>query len=224
MLHGYFDGSHRSLYVRAVTYLVLAIAIAVTFRSFYDPFAIMASRYPNLKESPSADIYFLFFNYIEYWLYAMVPLLSLGTMLYFMFWKLSFIEHLVLNSFISAQILLWETLLTFVEFVIEPTETNITFIMILSGMTFAYTIWVYMQMSWTFRADHRTENIPILRDGPIVRVALKLAFSIRLIVKNVFAILSYFVRAVMACVFAIFLVQVLFLIISNFDVMKLGVD
>lgn len=118
MLIGYLDGSMRTKYVRVLNYLFLAIAISVTAQLLYDPTAewIAEQRAQLEVTSPSFsatdsqqydsddldEIAFLN-TYAQIYHYAVIPLWSVFSLLIFRYWRMNYVEHIVICTFLVSQ-------------------------------------------------------------------------------------------------------------------------
>ncbi len=164
MLVGYLDGTRRSQYVRAVTYLVLAMTIYVWVTAYYNlNMQWIADQTAPPSVADPMDIKFWnmmgsVFGNVQLMIYALLPLQALVTMVVFEFWRRNFIEHLVINCFLAAQTTFLVLPLEIAMRLYEPLQLESTQNIEL-GITLVYVTWVYFQINEQSRMDARVRNI-----------------------------------------------------------------
>lgn len=155
--------------VRAVSYLGLAAAVSMVQLAIYDPTnEIIVEEIAKIEASETAITWEkeswetfgnTYENFKEFLIYASVPLLAVSTMLWFVFWRFRYAEHLVIASFVIVhQTFLFNVPVNIFAYIYEPLRGEATQYAI-AFVSFIYQIWVYTQICWPYRIDLRITSI-----------------------------------------------------------------
>jgi len=167
MLLGYLDGTRRNQYVSVIAYLVLSGAFCMSVITFYDFEPVLPDEQrtqllaqfngDTAKLEEFLSFSEIFQKNIQIMVYACLPIVALITLWIFRFWNLSYVEHLIVNTYVAAQSSIIVTPVTAAGLLFDRT-VNVSAVNIGMVVQLIYMIWAFTHICQQIRPNRPFRN------------------------------------------------------------------